>query len=82
MKSYKLNASALAYRAADNLTAVATFKGSAFANEVEKFGIGLVVDDLKTLINEMIKFDVESYRNRIVEYNKIRIQSNRDLITW
>ena len=82
VKSYKLNASALAYRAADNLTAVATFKGSAFANEVEKFGIGLVVDDLKTLINEMIKFDVESYRNRIVEYNKIRIQSNRDLITW
>lgn len=82
VKSYGLNASALAYRAADNLTAVATFKGSAFANEIEKFGIGLVADDLESLINGMIKFDVKSCRDRIVEYNKVRIQSNRNLINW
>ncbi len=82
VSSYKQNASALAYRAADNLTAVATFKGSAFSNEVEKYGIGLVVDDLETLISEMMKFNSESFRTRIVEYNKVRIQSNRNLITW
>ena len=82
VKSYGLNASALAYRAADNLTAVATFKGSAFANEIEKFGIGLVADDLESLISGMIKFDVKSCRDRIVEYNEVRIQSNRNLITW
>ena len=82
VESYKLNASALAYRAADNLTAVATFKGSAFANEVEKFGIGLVADDLEDLISEMIKFDAKSCRARIAEYNKVRITSNRNLLTW
>jgi hypothetical protein len=82
VESYKLNASALAYRAADNLTAVATFEGSAFANEIDKFGIGIVADDLEALISEMIKFDSESFKARIVEYNKVRIQSNRNLITW
>ena len=82
VESYKLNASALAYRAADNLTAVATFRGSAFANEIEKFGIGLVVDDLHDLIHGMCRFDTMRTRARIVEYNKIRLQSNRDLLTW
>lgn len=80
--SYKMNASALAYRAADNLTAVATFKGSAFANEIEKFGIGLVANDLDSLISEMTKFDVQSCRASILEYNKIRINCNRNLINW
>jgi len=82
IESYTLNASALAYRAADNLTAVATFKGSAFANEVENFGIGLVANDMETLINDISNFDTESSRDRIIEYNEIRTQSNRNLITW
>ena len=82
VESYKLNASALAYRAADNLTAVATFKGSAFANEIEIFGIGLVASDLDALISEMSNFDTESSRARIAEYNNVRAQSNRHLIAW
>jgi hypothetical protein len=80
--SYKLGASALAYRAADNLTAVATFRGSAFANEIERFGIGLVVDDLEGLIRGMAEFDTESSKTKIAEYNRIRHQSNLHLITW
>jgi hypothetical protein len=80
--SYKLGASALAYRAADNLTAVATFRGSAFANEIEKFGIGLVVDDLEGLIRGMSEFDTEKTKTKIIEYNRVRVQSNLNLITW
>jgi len=82
VESYKLNASALAYRAADNLTAVATFKGSAFANEIEKFGIGLVVDDLEDLIAKIYGFDTEGSKAQIVTYNQVRLQSNLKLITW
>ncbi len=82
VESYKLNASALAYRAADNLTAVATFKGSAFANEVEYFGIGLVASDMDALISDISNFNTESSRERILEYNKIRTQTNRNLISW
>ena len=81
-ESYKSNASALAYRAADNLTAVATLRGSAFANEIEKFRIGLVVDNLEDLISGMSAFDTEGCRARIIEYNRVRFQSNLDLITW
>lgn len=80
--SYTLNASALAYRAADNLTAVATFRGSAFANEIQKFEIGLVVNDLEDMIIEMSKFDTESSKARIIEYNQVRLISNMNLITW
>jgi hypothetical protein len=82
VEMYRLNASALAYRAADNLTAVATFKGSAFGNEIEKFGIGLVVEDLNALKDGLSKFDTVSCRTQIFEYNKVRLQSNRDLLTW
>jgi hypothetical protein len=80
--SYKLSASALAYRAADNLTAVATFRGSAFANEIERYGIGLVVEDLEGLIRGMSEFDTEESKTKIVEYNRVRVQSNLNLITW
>lgn len=82
VESYKLGASALAYRAADNLTAVATFRGSAFANEIERFGIGLVVDDLEGLIRGMSEFDTEKSKTKIIEYNRVRVQSNLNLITW
>ncbi len=82
VETYTLNASALAYRAADNLTAVATFRGSAFANEIEKFSVGLVCDDLEDLITRMSEFDSEQTKRNITEYNRIRIQSNSILLTW
>lgn len=82
VESYKLGASALAYRAADNLITVATFRGSAFAHEIEKFGIGLVVDDLEGMISQMSEFKPESTKAQILEYNRVRLQSNLQLITW
>ncbi len=74
--TYKFNASALAYRAADNFTAVATFRGSAFAREIEEFGIGIVAEDLHELCELMSNFDTGSLHENIRNYNQMRKTKN------
>jgi hypothetical protein len=80
--SYKLNASALAYRAADNLTAVATLRGSAFGNEIEKFKLGIVADDLADLISKMSNFDIDATKLYIAKYNLLRHEANLRFLSW
>ncbi len=76
VKTYKFNASALAYRAADNLTAVATFRGSAFAREIDEFGIGIVAEDLEKLAYMMSKLDPNSLLENMRSYNQMRKTKN------
>ena len=81
--TYKLNASALAYRAADNLTLVATLTGSAFANEISENKIGIVENNIDDLIRAIKSFDFTNleYLDRIDAYNKMRINSNLKIIS-
>lgn len=79
--SYLRNASALAYRAADNFTAVATFRGTAFANEIEKFGIGIVADTTFDLVSRMTtKFETRTWTENIIAYNLLRKNANLKLL--
>ena len=83
VETYKLNASALAYRAADNLALVATLRGSAFAREVSENGIGIVENTVEDLINSINDFDFTdlSYLENLSIYNKMRIDSNMKIIS-
>ena len=79
--SYLKNASALAYRAADNFTAVATFRGTAFANEIEKYGIGIVADTTFDLVARMTaQFEARAWSEKIIAYNLIRKNANLKLL--
>ena len=75
---YRTNASAMAYRAADYLLPIITYSGSAFANEISKFHLGKVIDnisDLKSAIEEIVTSYKEIQLN-IDSYNTLRQSTN------
>lgn len=76
---YRRNASAMAYLAAEQLKPVLTLTGSAFANEVEKFSIGLVypsIDKLIEGIKKIVEGESRINSDDIVRYNTYRNNSN------
>ena len=78
--SYAENASALAYRAADNMVVVATLKGSAFAREIRQYNIGIVAENLEDLISNLNKFEKEDYAENIRIYNLMREKTNLEML--
>jgi hypothetical protein len=67
------------YQAADFLVPILTFSGSAFAEEVEQFGCGLVANSEEELISKLIKLDFELINTWIdgcIKYNDFRNKSN------
>jgi hypothetical protein len=80
VKDYALNASAIAYQAADYGVPVITLRGSAFADEIERFQIGIVSDSLESLIEQLKALNQESllrYNSSINAYNVYRLESNK-----
>lgn len=80
VETYSENASALAYRAADNMVVVATLKGSAFAREILKYNIGIVAENLEDLISKLNKFTKEDYTKKIISYNLMREKANLEML--
>ena len=79
IEKYRFNASAMAYEAADFLKPVITLSGTAFASEVEKFGIGIVcrdIDDLIQRLRQITLQEVGKLRKNIPGYNDFRKNSN------
>ena len=77
--AFKYNSSAMMYQAADFLVPILTFSGSAFAEEVEQFGCGLVADNEEDLISKIISLDLELINTWIdgcKRYNDFRSKSN------
>jgi glycosyltransferase involved in cell wall biosynthesis len=77
--AFKYNSSAMMYQAADFLVPILTFSGSAFAEEVEQFGCGLVANSEEELISKLIKLDFELINTWIdgcIKYNDFRNKSN------
>lgn len=80
---YAKNASALAYRAADNLVPVVTFNGSAFANEIARYGIGLIADSTESFVSSLLEFEYNSdWINKINLYNSERKLANMKLLNF
>ena len=78
-EKYLLNASAMAYEAADFLKPILTFAGSAFADETIEHGIGIVVENLEEMINTIIRLDPSSIlqlQKNIRRYNQYRNEAN------
>ena len=76
---YQYNSSAFAYLCADYSVAVATFSGSAFAKEIDKFGIGITARTLGEIshkINDFFELKNAPFMNNISEYNTYRKESN------
>jgi hypothetical protein len=80
ISSYAENASALAYRAADNMVVVATLKGSAFAREIRQYDIGIVAENLEDLISKLNQFEKEDYAENIRSYNLMREKTNLEML--
>lgn len=82
VESYLENASALAYRAADNLVAVATLSGSAFAREIAEYQIGTSSNNIKNLAANVVEMlsQMTSYREKILSYNEYRNQCTMNIL--
>jgi glycosyltransferase involved in cell wall biosynthesis len=79
VEKYSMNASAMAYRAADSEIPVLTFFGSAFSDDIKKYGLGwLAIDDreLINFISILTLKDVESCKKNLRLYNKVRTDEN------
>jgi glycosyltransferase involved in cell wall biosynthesis len=79
IEKYLLNASAMAYEAADFLKPILTFAGTAFADETLEHGIGIVVENLEEMIHTLIRFDLSSipqFQENIRRYNQYRNDAN------
>ena len=81
VESYLHSASALAYRAADNLITVVTMSGTAFANEISEYGIGYCVagyDQFASVLKEIDNNDLP--RDNLIAYNLMRKFVNLELL--
>jgi glycosyltransferase involved in cell wall biosynthesis len=77
--AYRQNASALMYRASDHSVPVICFRGSAFAEEVEKFNLGWVVDnieDMVTVISTLQSGIRRQFYRQFLIYNQVRLEAN------
>jgi len=83
VQKYLMNASAMAYRAADYRKPVITLKGSAFSEEILHYGLGWVVDDdeeIMELISRLSHEEVESRKLSIESYNERRTLDNLEFL--
>jgi glycosyltransferase involved in cell wall biosynthesis len=79
VKKYLMNASAMAYRAADFEIPVLTFFGSAFSEDIHKYGLGWLASNEKEmidLISELTLEEINSCEAKIRRYNKVRRDEN------
>jgi len=82
---YKKNASAMAYQAADHYKPTITLDGSAFAEEIKLFSVGLVCESIEDLIDGIAKTIQDqalsrSFKSNIQVYNSYRVSSNFDFL--
>lgn len=78
-EAFKYNSSAMMYQSTDFLVPILTFTGSAFAEEVEKFGCGLVAIDQMDMITKITNLDlnlINTWINGCKKYNDYRNKSN------
>lgn len=83
VQKYLMNASAMAYRAADYQKPIITLSGSAFSEDILNYDLGWVVDDaaeITRLISQLTIEEVVSRKSRIINYNKKRILDNLEFL--
>lgn len=81
---YRTNASAMAYRAADYLLPIVTYTGSAFANEIDQFNLGVVITEvieLKSAIHNIVT-NYAQFQNNIRNYNELRQNLNSTTLNF
>jgi hypothetical protein len=83
ISTYMKNSSAMVYRCLDLGVPIATFKGSAFAREINDFNIGLIFADVEEAITLLSKCDDEQLAqisSNIDQFNLWRRNSNVDFL--
>jgi glycosyltransferase involved in cell wall biosynthesis len=79
ISAFAINASAMMYHALDFSIPIITFRGSAFAKEVDDFGCGVTVSDvaqMSAIISHLTLAQISKWQNGCNDYNQFRNFSN------